>query len=114
MMENAEEENKKRRASEQVSSSIDIDAKRFKVGDDDDDECESSSEQMPDQKERWQGEFIHMSSYVVRKLSHVFSMIFLTHSSSIGGRLHEIGVTDYGYKHMLATTASSNGTHSGY
>jgi hypothetical protein len=52
-MENAEDDNKKRRASEQAISGID--AKRIKVGD----EEESSNDVMP-KKERWQGEYACM------------------------------------------------------
>jgi hypothetical protein len=51
-MENVEDENKKRRASEQAISGID--AKRIKVGDE-----EASSDDVMPKKERWQGESMH-------------------------------------------------------
>jgi hypothetical protein len=84
-MENVEDENKKRRASEQAISGVD--AKRIKVGDE---EASIDDDAMP-KKERWQGEYACMHAHDVARCIKVSIESLSTHSSSIGGRLHRIG-----------------------
>lgn len=64
-MENAEDENKKRRASDQAIRSS-IDAKRVKMSDE---EASSDNDVVLPTKERWQGECIHSIAYTCNAMT---------------------------------------------